>query len=78
MSEPNHYDKSREQRIEEKLDEVLYALNGNGTPGLKTRIDRLERLASGMAWVFGMVGGPAIIAVFALLVNWVRNGAKSE
>ena len=66
------------ERIEKKLDEITYALNGNGTPGLKTRIDRLERLASGGAWVFGMIGGPAWIALFALLVNWIRNGARPE
>jgi hypothetical protein len=68
---------SQEDRLERKLDEVLHILNGNGTPGLKTRIDRLERLASGAAWLFGLVGGPALIAVFVLIVGWIRNEIKT-
>ena len=66
------------ERIEKKLDEITYALNGNGTPGLKTRIDRLERLASGGAWVFGLVGGPVLIALFMLAVNWIRQGGRTQ
>jgi hypothetical protein len=72
----NDYE-SQLDRLERKQDEILYILNGNGTPGLKTRIDRLERLASGAAWIFGLVGGPAIIAVFVLIVGWLRNEIKT-
>lgn len=31
------------ERVETKLDKILSILNGNGTPGLLTRLDRLEQ-----------------------------------
>lgn len=30
-------------RIEGKIDRIVYYIEGNGTPGLKTRVDRLEQ-----------------------------------
>ena len=69
---------SQEDRLERKVDEILHMLNGNGSPGLKTRIDRLERLANGGAWVFGLVGGPMLIGMFVLVVNWIRSELKAH
>jgi hypothetical protein len=37
-------------RIEAKCESIDYALHGNGEPGIKTRLDRLERAAEGRTW----------------------------
>lgn len=35
---------SRVEPVEKCVERIQYSLNGNGQPGLKTRIDRLENL----------------------------------
>lgn len=45
---------SKLDELGEKLDKVSYALDGNGKPGLKTRVDRLEqqsKIKNAILWV---------------------------
>ena len=69
---------AEQRHTRQSVERLVYAIEGNGTPGLKTRIDRLERIAAGGAWLFGLVGGPVIVGVFLLLINWIRNGGRTE
>ncbi len=48
-------------RLEEKLDEntretkaIRHVIEGNGTPGMKTRLDRIEQRAKLVFWVLGI------------------------
>ena len=52
-------------RIVEKIDMIEYCLNGNGVPGLKTRLDRLEQ--SRAFWV--LVAGLLIPSMVAAMVD---------
>lgn len=42
-------------RIDSKIDDIIYAIHGNGDPGLKTRVDRLEQNHSRFKWVAGAI-----------------------
>ena len=37
--------------------EILECLNGNGRPGLKTRVDRNTRFIKGVKWFWGIIIG---------------------
>lgn len=54
--------------LNEKVDRVLYALEGNGTPGLKMRVDRLEQREESRAKWIGMAVTASIGGV--LLALW--------
>jgi Uri superfamily endonuclease len=41
--------------FDEKLDRLVYAMEGNGTPGLKTRIDRLEQNDARRKWILRLI-----------------------
>lgn len=47
------------ESIDDRLGKIEYTLNGNGVPGLKTRLDRMEqtheRQAGFMRWLAGLV-----------------------
>jgi hypothetical protein len=58
--------------LNEKVDRVLYALEGNGTPGLKVRVDRLEQNEESRKWWMGM----AITATIGGLLLTLWNGIK--
>ena len=57
----------------EKVDRVLKSLDGNGGPGLKTRLDRLEQIEKNRLWtwrcVLGSVVGLVVKAGFDLLAK---------
>lgn len=40
--------------LNEKVDRILHALEGNGTPGLKLRVDRIEQREESRAKWLGM------------------------
>jgi hypothetical protein len=56
-------------RIEAKVGSIDYALNGNGEPGIKTRLDRLEREAAqtveGRKWFRRLVVAAFLTALTA-------------
>lgn len=52
-----------------RLDRIEVSLDGNGKPGIKTRLDRLEQTEKGrcrLAWIAITAAGGAVIA-------WVSN-----
>lgn len=61
---------SRVEPVEKCVERIQYSLNGNGTPGLKTRLDRLENLTRTMTkalWLlFASIVGLAAKALTAL------------
>lgn len=54
--------------IDDRLGKIEYTLNGNGVPGLKTRIDRMEqthvRQGKFITWISGLV-----TAMFAIVAS---------
>lgn len=55
--------------MDEKMDKVLHALEGNGKPGLLTRVDRLEqtvKLRTRFSW---MIVAAALGAIATKLVG---------
>ncbi len=76
-------DPERLARFEAKLDRVaddaskcLHILEGNGTPGLKTRVDRLEQTeASRQKWL-GIIGGTAASGLFVALWAGIKQLVK--
>lgn len=64
----------RLQRAEEDVKDLQHVVYGNGTPGLKTDVDRLKQrgLRTKEAWGLwiGMVS--AVIAALGVLASWVK------
>ena len=61
-------------RIEKKLDEVLHTLNGNGTPGIKTRVALLETAQAEQAkgrWMLLTAVTSGIVSMFVVVGKWV-------
>ena len=58
----------RTQRIETKLDDLHGTVHGNGDPGIKTRIDRLEQSRRGFVWWSRTLVSGAILSVIAAVV----------
>jgi hypothetical protein len=52
-------------RIEKRLERFEEALVGNGHPGIKTRIDRLEQSAESAKWLGRATFGTALAAIVA-------------
>jgi hypothetical protein len=55
----------RLDRIEKTVERIEDAIVGNGHPGMRTRIDRLEQTCSAMLWVVRAAFGTAIAALVA-------------
>jgi hypothetical protein len=49
--------------VVKKIDETI---NGNGNPGMKVRLDRLEQIEDGRRWNLRTIWG----ALVAILVGW--------
>jgi len=56
-----------------QLSEVHDAIYGNGQPGMKVRLDRVERILFWVCKVTGLICASAIVACFTLLVAWVKG-----
>lgn len=57
----------RVEKIEKCLERIQYALNGNGVPGMKTRLDRLEQFQRTSAKVlWACVAAVVTLAVKAI------------
>jgi len=59
--------------LNKKLDRVLYLLEGNGTPGLIVRVDRLEQTAEADRWIRRVFIGAVAVALVGLAVQVVTN-----
>ena len=67
------------QQIQQKLDQLLYVpallarhdalLHGNGSPGLLTRVDRMEQRAESHKWFIGI----ALAALFTSIGDWIAR-----
>ena len=59
--------------ILEKVNRIVEFIEGNGKPGAKIRIDRLEQVEQNRIWawrtMFGCVAGLVLKAVFDLMVR---------
>lgn len=67
-------------RTEEKIDSLIikvdrleYSINGNGTPGLKTRVDRIEQIVKVALWICGTVGTLMATGIGYIVVKVVFN-----
>jgi hypothetical protein len=59
------------ERLERKLDQLCEWINGNSRqPGLKVRIDRLERHVVGFKWLFATA---ITLLLGNLLTVWLRG-----
>lgn len=65
VHEPDRHNDDLLHRIADKVEEIHYTLHGNGEPGLKTRVDRLERSAEGRQWITRKVVGILVGAIIA-------------
>jgi len=54
-------------RIEEKLNTICEWINGNGKPGAKVRLDRLERALAVLRWGVAIV----IVALAGAGAHWL-------
>ena len=52
-------------RIEKAVAQIIEAMNGNGHPGFKTRVDRLEQWAESAKWFVRVTFGTALMALVA-------------
>lgn len=66
--------RSQSDSARQDLNEIKYSLNGNGTPGMKTRIDRLEGSESRRVWLVRAATGSSIGAVIAAIGAWWKTG----
>ncbi len=56
--------------VTDRLDEIYKTLNGNGQPGFKVRIDRLERSNAERKWLLRVIAGAVIVAAVRLWMQW--------
>ena len=53
------------------VSEIKTTLNGNGAPGLKTRIDRLEQAAKSREWSLKMIWTALVGTALTVCANWI-------
>jgi hypothetical protein len=49
--------------IDDMLENIDHAIRGNGSPGLKARMDRVEEYVEGGKWFRRTVGAAVIVAI---------------
>lgn len=54
------------------------ALNGNGKPGIKTRLDRLEQFHSGLVKHFMLIWGAVLTVVVPLVIEAIKGHPVSK
>ena len=59
--------------LNKKLDRVLYLLEGNGTPGIIVRVDRLDQTAEADKWIRRVFIGAVVVAIAGMAVQFVSN-----
>ena len=61
-------------QIKDKLDRLDEAIRGNGEPGLKVRIDRLERAEAISSRLLWLITASAVTGALSLLWQAIRSG----
>lgn len=56
---------------EKHFESLNMFINGNGAPGAKTRIDRLEQVEQGRTWNFRMLWTALVGTALTVALNWV-------
>lgn len=68
---------ARQQAADEILNEIRECLVGNGNPGMKTRIDRLEQTEKGRKFQFNTLWtamvGTFIVAAFNSILDYLKG-----
>jgi hypothetical protein len=54
--------------MDEKLDKLIYAIDGNGKPGLLIRVDRVEQKERMARWAIAVVVGAILVQVVERLL----------
>jgi hypothetical protein len=62
--------------IKTKLDRLDEAIRGNGEPGLKTRIDRLERSEATRSRLLWLIAGSAVTGAISLVGSLILQALK--
>ena len=57
--------------ITEVVNELKLTLNGNGSLGLKTRVDRLEQTERSRLWSLRTLWASLISVILTVCANWV-------
>lgn len=61
------------QKLEETVDRLVHSIEGNGQPGIKIRIDRLEQNAETRRWFTRTALGAAIGSIVVSIFTWLKN-----
>ena len=59
--------------LNKKLDRVLYLLEGNGTPGIIVRVDRLEQPAEADRWIRRVFIGAVVVAIAGMAMQFLTG-----
>lgn len=70
--------KTKLDQIEKLLNEILTKLNGNGSPGIIVRLDRLEQVEKTRRWLLGVVVTQSITLIFALFLLFVKMEVRTN
>ena len=81
--EPNPVTEGRTERVvrldeqvknmDEKLDKLLYMMEGNGKPGVLVRVDRLEQTAEGQKWLMQAFIGATVVLLVGFAWQVITN-----
>ena len=75
MTECGTFDHSKDQfeSIHKKLDRLDEAIRGNGEPGIKVRLDRLEQNAKRQSKLIWLIVGSLATASGSALIAWIAG-----
>jgi hypothetical protein len=62
----------------EKIDRLVHAVEGNGEPGMKIRVDRLEQTAQSNKWLVRTIGASLIAAVIGAGATFTSSCSNSK
>lgn len=56
------------------VEKIRHTLDGNGTPGIKTRLDRLEIATENRKWLMRTAVGAAVVSCVSAIWNAIIHG----
>ena len=62
-----------QQLVLEKLGKLETFIYGNGSPGFKVRVDRLEQARKSAKWIFSLIIAPSIVLGIVFLIKHFIN-----
>lgn len=63
-------------RLQGSLDKILELIEGNGKPGLKVRIDRLEQVQRQAEWAYKTVIAICVLLALQQVAEWIMQLTK--